>query len=241
MISKLLLSLLLTCASRKKTAAAAAAARRATCAARRRRTRRRSTRPAAAQHGGRSSRAAARTTTASAPEKASACAAPKASRVPDTEATEQDKTLAIPASPVLISGSGTVDKTCTLGAIAISLNGVSIYGGAVDSACTQLDVTTTQSEWTSFDYCGGHSQNSGDYHYRFPPSCLLAQIGDLSDGHSPQVGWANDGFPIYGPLGPGARRSRTPPRAAPAPTASTRARASRWSCRASTHSSTGTT
>ena len=121
----------------------------------------------------------------------------------DTEATEQDKTLAIPASPVLISGSGTVDKTCTLGAIAISLNGVSIYGGAVDSACTQLDVTTTQSEWTSFDYCGGHSQNSGDYHYHFPPSCLLAQIGDLSDGHSPQVGWANDGFPIYGPLGPG--------------------------------------
>ena len=29
-----------------------------------------------------------------------------------------------------------------------------------------------------------------------PPSCLLAQLGDLSDGHSPQIGWALDGFPI---------------------------------------------
>ena len=111
---------------------------------------------------------------------------------------EQGKTLAIPASPVLISGSGTVDKTCTLGAIAISLNGVSIYGGAVDSACTQLDVTSTQSEWTSFDMCAGHAA-SGDYHYHFPPSCLLAQAdadAPLDGGHSPQIGWAQDGFPI---------------------------------------------
>ena len=93
-----------------------------------------------------------------------------------TEATDQSKNLEIPASPVLVSGTPT-DKTCTLGAIAIALNGVSIYSGAVNGECDQLDVDDQQSEWRSFDYCGGHSQNSGDYHYHFPPSCLLAQIG----------------------------------------------------------------
>ena len=67
----------------------------------------------------------------------------------DTEATEQGKTLAIPASPVLISGSGTVDKTCTLGPIMVfSLNGVPIFGGGVDSACTQVTYVDA-SEWTS--------------------------------------------------------------------------------------------
>ena len=40
-------------------------------------------------------------------------------------------------------------------------------------------------------------------HYHFPPSCLETQIGKLSDGHSPLLGWALDGFPIYGPFGPG--------------------------------------
>ena len=43
-----------------------------------------------------------------------------------------------------------------------------------------------------------------------PPSCLLAQadadapVGTtIANGHSPQIGWAQDGFPIYGPFGAG--------------------------------------
>ena len=54
--------------------------------------------------------------------------------------------------------------------------------------------------------CSGHSQNSGDYHYHFPPSCLISQVTTANpitgtyEGHSPQIGWAYDGFPIYGPL-----------------------------------------
>ena len=33
------------------------------------------------------------------------------------------------------------------------------------------------------------------------PSCLIDQMGDYDpcDHHSPQIGWAYDGFPIYGP------------------------------------------
>ena len=117
-----------------------------------------------------------------------------------TEGTDQGKSIEIPASPVI--ATSTTDMTCSLGAMAIALNGVSIYSGAVDDQCTQLDVDATNSEWTSFDFCSGHAAAGGDYHYHFPPSCLLAQIGDLPDGHSPQIGWSYDGFPIYGPKGP---------------------------------------
>ena len=39
----------------------------------------------------------------------------------------------------------------------------------------------------------GHAEMTGDYHYHFPPSCLLAAIGDMASGHSPHIGWAYDG------------------------------------------------
>jgi len=84
---------------------------------------------------------------------------------------------------------------------------VPIYTGAVGSNADILDVTDSEAEWTSFDFCGGHARClsfscDGDYHYHFPASCLETQIGALSDGHSPQVGWSLDGFPIYGSYGP---------------------------------------
>ena len=74
--------------------------------------------------------------------------------------------------------------------------------------CDILDVDDADAEWTSFDFCGGHGRClandcTGDYHYHFPASCLETQIGSMADGHSPLVGWAFDGFPVYGPFGPG--------------------------------------
>ena len=115
--------------------------------------------------------------------------------------------MTIPASPVLRDtwastlGLGTSSDssdgrvTCELDSLGVALNGVGIFGGAVDTQCTGIDIDDTSSEWSTFDCCGGHAA-SGAYHYHFPPSCLIAQIGDLTDGHSPQVGWSYDGFPI---------------------------------------------
>lgn len=35
-----------------------------------------------------------------------------------------------------------------------------------------------------------------------PPPCLIKQLGGTSTtAHSPQLGWAADGFPLYGPRG----------------------------------------
>jgi uncharacterized protein (TIGR03437 family) len=74
-------------------------------------------------------------------------------------------------------------------------------------------------EALTFDSCLGHQPNNGQYHYHATPICLRAQLGDnvvtlrtsrtgsayaeLTSGlhHSPILGWALDGYPIYGPYG----------------------------------------
>ena len=64
-----------------------------------------------------------------------------------------------------------------------------------------------------FDMCGGHAdRGSGLYHYHIPPSCLINDLGVVLEDapsstpyaslHSVQIGWAYDGFPVYGPRGP---------------------------------------
>ena len=128
----------------------------------------------------------------------------------DTEAIQQDVNVDIPANPILKSSYTPGELDCSMGAIAYALNGIGFYSGAVgydeNGNCPQLDVADPEAEWISFDCCTGHSDYEYAYHYHFPPSCLLAQANKaapISDGHSAQVGWAEDGFPIYGPLGPG--------------------------------------
>ena len=141
-----------------------------------------------------------------------------------TEATEQSLSVEVPADPKLLSASdwaavladaatvpaagatltGSNSLDCEMGGIAYALNGVVFYSGAVDNkfadpACPQLDIYDATAEWISFDCCSGHSSGTGGYHYHFPPSCLIAQA-DAADpqpgGHSAQIGWAQDGFPI---------------------------------------------
>ncbi len=74
-------------------------------------------------------------------------------------------------------------------------------------------------ELLTFDSCVGHQPQNGQYHYHASPRCLRAQLNDnlvvlrssrngsiyseLKSGwhHSPILGWATDGYPIYGPYG----------------------------------------
>ena len=50
------------------------------------------------------------------------------------------------------------------------------------------------------DHCQGHPQEAGEYHYHSASSCVLAKY-DTGTGQSKQIGWAFDGFGIYGPRG----------------------------------------
>jgi uncharacterized protein (TIGR03437 family) len=74
-------------------------------------------------------------------------------------------------------------------------------------------------EGHTFDKCLGHQPNNGAYHHHAHPICLRAQLDDnlitvstSRNGttykektapwkHSPILGWAFDGYPIYGPYG----------------------------------------
>lgn len=74
-------------------------------------------------------------------------------------------------------------------------------------------------EAQTFDTCMGHQPQTGTYHYHVNPICLRAQLNDnvvlarnsrvgaiyqeKTSGwtHSPILGWAQDGYPIYGPYG----------------------------------------
>jgi hypothetical protein len=75
------------------------------------------------------------------------------------------------------------------------------------------------SEGVTFDPCNAHQPPSGEYHYHDDPVCLRYQLGDNITGanvgtaeasfsentsnlkHSPILGWAFDGYPVYGPYG----------------------------------------
>jgi len=87
-------------------------------------------------------------------------------------------------------------------------------GGAGDGIWTR---NAAFGELETFDLCNGHQPGSGMYHHHINPVCLRAQLTDnvaaVSTGrlgtqyaektsgwtHSPILGWAFDGYPVYGP------------------------------------------
>ena len=69
-------------------------------------------------------------------------------------------------------------------------------------------------EQPTFDPCNAHQPPTGEYHYHADPVCLRLQLNDniVKTGeryteakgpwhHSPILGWAYDGNPVYGPYG----------------------------------------
>ncbi len=83
-----------------------------------------------------------------------------------------------------------------MGQIGIAKNGVAIFN-ALDAGDRDAVAHEVQ------DSCGGHPQMSGVYHYHDIPSCLTR--GESKHRASGLVGWALDGYPIYGPRGHGGK------------------------------------
>merc|ERR1712139_517891 len=102
-----------------------------------------------------------------------------------------------------------VSLQCQEGALGVMLNGVPIYGRN-DGRATCIDMIPHIAG--QFDACGGYADpQSGNYRYSVPPACLIGQAAQqpllehetgIQTGHSRQLGWSLDGFPIYGPEGP---------------------------------------
>lgn len=82
-----------------------------------------------------------------------------------------------------------------MGPIGMALNGVVFFNpfemGGMNAVEGYSEV------W--LDSCCGHPQQDGVYHYHKYPSCVKSPFPDDGKQHSPILGFAWDGFPLYGP------------------------------------------
>lgn len=88
-----------------------------------------------------------------------------------------------------------------LGHIGLWINGVALYDGNDGMSYNNLKIWNRNAyywEGVSFDSCKGHADQSSEYHNHIASSCIF---NSTSSSHSPIVGFAFDGFPIYGPYG----------------------------------------
>jgi hypothetical protein len=86
-----------------------------------------------------------------------------------------------------------------LGHVGIWSNGVSIYNASDGMSYNSAGVWNRNAyffEGISFDNCLGHAAQNGEYHHHVSPKCLYDSKD--SSKHSPIIGYAWDGFPIYG-------------------------------------------
>jgi len=97
--------------------------------------------------------------------------------------------------------TGTLTKT-PLGHIGLWSNGVSIFNAKDGMSYNNAGVWNRDAlfyEGISFDNCLGHPGPNGEYHHHVNPTCLYDDTD--STNHSPIIGYAFDGFPIYGAYG----------------------------------------
>ena len=92
----------------------------------------------------------------------------------------------LPANPTIAD-----EPSClSLGAIGVMLTG-SVFFNGLDARGRDAVAYEIQ------DTCAGHPEMRGAYHYHSLTPC----IDDESEGHSSLVGYAMDGFGVYGPRG----------------------------------------
>ncbi|MEL6609414.1 MAG: YHYH protein [Pseudomonadota bacterium] len=109
------------------------------------------------------------------------------------------------AAPVLLEPElGTTPLTRDA-ALGVAVNGVPIYDYTGGGEMTQDDLAHYQArhdtlQTQQLDICGGHAGRGDDYHYHVAPTCMIAQMAN--QGPDAIIGWAFDGFPIYGDLNP---------------------------------------
>ena len=115
-------------------------------------------------------------------------------------AVPADYAAPIPLNPIL----GTVPVTRDA-SLAVAINGVPIFDYTGGGEMTQADLEHHQVrhdtlQTKQLDTCGGHAGRGDDYHYHVKPSCMIAKMKNAGDDAI--IGWAFDGFPIFGDNNP---------------------------------------
>lgn len=109
------------------------------------------------------------------------------------------------AAPILLApilGPTPLTRDAALG---VAVNGVPIYDYTGGGEMSEADLTHHQArhdtlQTNQLDVCGGHAGRGDDYHYHVKPTCMIAEMANAGDAAI--IGWAFDGFPIYGDNNP---------------------------------------
>ena len=110
---------------------------------------------------------------------------------------EQDATWRIPLEPQenpqhkAMQGQSNLDRTLPGGPIGVAVNGVVFFN--------PFDASQDEDAIYRLDRCCGHPSPSSQYHYHKYPVCIKSPWSDDGSAHSPLIGFALDGFPVYGP------------------------------------------
>lgn len=109
---------------------------------------------------------------------------------------EQANTHFIPFSPKVNPNAFAMDEknsnqALPMGPIGVATNGV-IFFNPFDH------IFETDAVWR-LDRCCGHPSPQQQYHYHKYPVCVKTPWSDEGQGHSNIIGFAFDGFPVYGP------------------------------------------
>lgn len=108
---------------------------------------------------------------------------------------EQDRTYKFPLDPQPNPAAKAMDaknanRALNMGPVGIAANGVVFYNPFDAGMEEAVDI---------MDRCCGHPSPDNMYHYHKYPVCVRSPWVDEGRDHSPLIGFAFDGFPIYGP------------------------------------------
>ena len=106
----------------------------------------------------------------------------------------QSIVLSLPALPQIAKTASCL----SMGMVGFALDGTAIFNG-LDAQGRDAPAHEVQ------DSCNGHPQRSGQYHYHNASPCMKDTRSETS-GHSDLVGYALDGFGIYGLYGEGGKK-----------------------------------
>jgi hypothetical protein len=101
---------------------------------------------------------------------------------------EQSLSYNLSANPTILS-----EPECIGGEVGIMLSGIPLFDG-FDADGRDAVANEVQDE------CSGHPQVSGEYHYHGNSNCIEDTHSEIN-GHSDLIGYALDGFGIYGRTG----------------------------------------
>ena len=85
--------------------------------------------------------------------------------------------------------------------LGIAVNGIPIFDYSAGGEMSLEDLYSYHPRQDTIliqqlDICGGHTGRGDDYHYHELPRCMIEQMDNKDD--NPIIGWAFDGFPLYG-------------------------------------------